>query len=208
MVSHTERTSRTNSRCWTWHAETFTEMRIGGRPSICQRRLCAHASRKIHSPSRTMTPPSSAMGMNSVGDTGPIPGQSQRMSASAPTIRPERSETIGWYTTPMRRSAIAWRRLHSRLARRAFALSSSSNRAPAGCRCARPRQRGVGAPGQLRDVARVAEDPELTVGVATNSPSPLAKGRSNAAMTCLASESGTRGWCGARETSSANMSSP
>ena len=42
---------------------------------------------------------SSAIGMNSSGESSPKPGRSQRTRASAPITRSSASDTIGWYST-------------------------------------------------------------------------------------------------------------
>jgi hypothetical protein len=49
-----------------------------------------------HSPIGTMSPVSSATGMNWTGDTWPSSGLCQRSSASTPTSRPLPALTCGW----------------------------------------------------------------------------------------------------------------
>jgi hypothetical protein len=50
---------------------------------------CTQAVRSTHSPIGTISPVSSASGMNSVGEMMPRSGWRQRTSASTPTISPE-----------------------------------------------------------------------------------------------------------------------
>jgi len=55
-----------------------------------------HASRSTHSPMGTISPVSSATGMNSVGVTEPRAAESQRSSASSPETRLALRSTSGW----------------------------------------------------------------------------------------------------------------
>ena len=60
----------TNDERDSWFAETLTAMR-SGRPSACHARAWRSASRSTHSPIGTISPVSSAMGMNSTGEMVP-----------------------------------------------------------------------------------------------------------------------------------------
>src|SRR3954471_13516881 len=104
-----------------------------------------HASWRTHLPIGTMSPVSSAIGMNSAGETMPWPGRCQRTSASTPTISPLATETSGWKWTTSWSSAIALRSAVS-IAWRATARSrtswSKTDQRPAGV--LRAIHRGVG----------------------------------------------------------------
>ena len=61
----------------------------------CQRAACAHAPSSTHRPIGSISPLSSAIGMNSAGSIRPRVGCSQRRSASTETIgRPERDDRL------------------------------------------------------------------------------------------------------------------
>ena len=64
-------------------------------------------------------PASSAIGMNSAGDTAPSSRLSQRIRASNPVSRPVASSNCGWYTTSSSWSWSAKRSWRSRPSRRA-----------------------------------------------------------------------------------------
>ena len=83
-----------------------------------------------------MSPVSSAMGMNRLGEIEPSVGWCQRSRASAPTISPFSRSTLGWYT-----SGAARRRRRGGGRSRSKRLASP----PAGRRCgtARPRPRSL-----------------------------------------------------------------
>ena len=73
----------------------------GGPPvsvNLSARQLAAwrHASASTHSPIETISPVSSAIGMNCAGDTSPSTGWRQRISASTPTMLCERRLIFGW----------------------------------------------------------------------------------------------------------------
>ena len=74
------------SFCRNWRAERFTAIRSPG-CRACQACACAQASSSTHSPSGMMSPVSSAIGMNSAGDSTRRSGCGQRSSASAPSMR-------------------------------------------------------------------------------------------------------------------------
>ena len=76
--------------------DTFTVTRGTLKPVFCQARLCAQAARSTHSPSGTISPVSSATGMNSIGPTSPRSGCAHRSSTSAPVPRPLCARTFGW----------------------------------------------------------------------------------------------------------------
>jgi hypothetical protein len=63
--------------------------------SCGQAAACMQASRSAHSPSGTMSPISSATGMNEAGGTIPRVGCGQRMSASKPVIAPLSASNSG-----------------------------------------------------------------------------------------------------------------
>ena len=69
---------------------TVTATGRGAMPSSFQQRICSHTLRSTHSPTGTMRPVSSRMGMNSAGATS-LPSCSQRRSASKPLMAPESS---------------------------------------------------------------------------------------------------------------------
>lgn len=70
---------------------------------------CRQAVSSTHWPIATIRPVSSATGMNSAGDSGPSSGLVQRNSASAPTVRPLRASTTGWYASRSASDEIARR---------------------------------------------------------------------------------------------------
>ena len=57
-------------------------------PACCQATFCRQAVCSTHLPIGTISPVSSATGMNCIGATGPRSGCSQRSSASMPVMRP------------------------------------------------------------------------------------------------------------------------
>ena len=59
-------------------------------------RICRHAVRSTHSPTERISPESSSTGMKLAGDTAPSSPLSQRMSASAPEMRPLARSQYGW----------------------------------------------------------------------------------------------------------------
>ncbi|MPN57089.1 hypothetical protein SDC9_204783 [bioreactor metagenome] len=65
-------------------------------PLSSQALACWQALRRTRSPSGRMRPVSSAIGMNSAGETIPRSGCSQRTSASTPVILPPTVSTTGW----------------------------------------------------------------------------------------------------------------
>ncbi|MGA9077113.1 MAG: hypothetical protein WB383_02105 [Acidimicrobiales bacterium] len=75
-------------------------MAISHGASLARSRFQALAWRQAspitHSPIGTMSPVSSAIGMNSSGGTIPRAGSIHRMSASTPVYRPSCRSTIGW----------------------------------------------------------------------------------------------------------------
>src|SRR5260221_347480 len=77
-------------------AERSTEPTPGLSPASSQARVWRAASYATHSPSWTMRPVSSAIGMKRAGRTRPHSGCIQRTSASAPMIEPERRSTFCW----------------------------------------------------------------------------------------------------------------
>ena len=66
-------------------AETLTDILVAGRPSSSHRRSWLHASRRTHAPIGTMSPVSSAMGMNSGGTDRDH--DRDRRAAAAPRTR-------------------------------------------------------------------------------------------------------------------------
>ena len=84
------------SSSWNWRGETFTAMRIAGRPAARQAWPWRQACCMTHWPSGPITPEVSATGMKRAGEIMPSCGSSQRTSASAPMIRPVAMHTCGW----------------------------------------------------------------------------------------------------------------
>ena len=78
-----------------WGPDRFTTTRIEASPARCHSRFWAHALRITHSPIGTISPFSSAKGMNSDGRRRPSSGCRQRTSASAATGSPLAVSTIG-----------------------------------------------------------------------------------------------------------------
>ena len=68
-------------------------------PWTCQRVHCSMASVRTCRVNSLMRPVLSAMGMNSAGGTGPMPGSDQRANASAPTTRSLCVSNCGWNAT-------------------------------------------------------------------------------------------------------------
>jgi len=75
--------------------ERLTETRIGAIPWARHSAFCLQASRRTHSPMGTISPVSSAIGMNCAGETSPKVGWFQRTSASIPFMAPESMSTRG-----------------------------------------------------------------------------------------------------------------
>ena len=69
-------------------ADRFTATRMPDEPLRAPLPACAHAVRSTQRPIGTMSPVSSASGMNWSGATMPRSGWFQRSSASTPTMRP------------------------------------------------------------------------------------------------------------------------
>jgi hypothetical protein len=69
--------------------------RVGEAEVCCQTLAWRAASRSAHSDSGTIRPVSSASGMKSPGGTS-TPPRCQRISASTPTMRAERTSILGW----------------------------------------------------------------------------------------------------------------
>jgi hypothetical protein len=90
-------TSSTNPAARTWWAETLT-LTCGRAPDARSRQCARSASARSRTqvPSGTMSPVSSAIGMNSDGGTVPRRGLNQRSSASNPVVAPLTRSTIGW----------------------------------------------------------------------------------------------------------------
>ncbi len=65
-------------------------------PCSSQLRICWQALSMIQSPSGTMSPVSSARGMNSVGGMSPSSGSCQRTRASTPMVWAEFTLISGW----------------------------------------------------------------------------------------------------------------
>jgi hypothetical protein len=86
------------SRCGSanWRGERFTAIDTGRKPRRCHAMFCAHASFSTQRPIGTISPVSSASGMNCIGDTMPKSGCIQRSSASTPVICPVSVSTFGW----------------------------------------------------------------------------------------------------------------
>ena len=96
-VSASVRVRRSTKSAWRKSmAETFTDMQMGGRPWACQARDWRQALRSTHWLRATISPQSSATGMNTAGLTRPWPGRAQRTRASAPTTAPLASSSLGW----------------------------------------------------------------------------------------------------------------
>ena len=85
-----------NSGLTTWRPETLTDTPIAGSMSRCQAAVWRQANSRTCSPSRAISPVSSAIGMNSSGPTRPRSGCCQRTSASVDTGRPVARSITGW----------------------------------------------------------------------------------------------------------------
>ena len=88
-------TCSTMSGSWSWRAErlTLTWVVAPGPDSFATR---LQASSMTQRPIGTISPVSSASGMKAAGESRPRRGWRQRTRASAPTIVPEDSSTMGW----------------------------------------------------------------------------------------------------------------
>ena len=71
-----------------WRPETLTDTPMAGSSCCCQAAVWRHACSSTCSPSSAIRPLSSAIGMNSSGETMPRSGCAQRTSASVETGRP------------------------------------------------------------------------------------------------------------------------
>ena len=103
----------------------------GSRPSRCQRAVCSQASRRTNSPSGTIRPVASAIGMNWPGHDAPRVGECQRSSASTPTIVPAADVDLGLVVDAELAA------LRARAGARARARAARRARGP--CRGGRPR---------------------------------------------------------------------
>ena len=77
-------------------AERFTLICTGGSPPSCHARASAQATSRAHLPIASISPDSSAIGMNCAGDTMPSTGWRQRISASTPVMLCVRRSIFGW----------------------------------------------------------------------------------------------------------------
>ena len=75
-----------------WYGDTLTAIVSASDQRIASRQ----AWLSTHSPSGTISPISSASGMNSAGDTRPRSGWRQRSSASKPTMAWRSRSICGW----------------------------------------------------------------------------------------------------------------
>ena len=80
-----------------WRGDTLTDIVADGSqtPSSIQRRSCVRASSSAHAPIGTMVPVSSAIGMNSIGETTEPSACCQRIKASKPITSPLTRSRIG-----------------------------------------------------------------------------------------------------------------
>ncbi len=92
-----------------WRPERFTHTGNGAPRSASQRAAWRQASSSTHAPRGTISPLSSAAGMNSLGDTTPRRAWCHRTRASTPTMRPVASSTSGWNSNARSPSSIARR---------------------------------------------------------------------------------------------------
>jgi hypothetical protein len=74
----------------------LTAIDIGRNPRRCQAAFCAQACFKTQRPIGTISPVSSASGMNCIGGSTPRSGCVQRNSASTPVICLLAMSTFGW----------------------------------------------------------------------------------------------------------------
>ena len=86
------RTVSMRSAALNWWTERLTETRTSAGHSAA----CRQAARSTYAPSGTMSPVSSASGMNSPGETTPRSGWRQRTSASKLRIVRLRASSSGW----------------------------------------------------------------------------------------------------------------
>ncbi len=120
--SHSARiraTSDTRSESQTCRTATLTLTNRGGSPgwSSCHRRACRQAVRRIHRPSGTMDPSSSASPTKRFGESIPNWGWSHRTSASTPRTRPSDIPTSGWYWRTNSSRSIPGRSVETRACR-------------------------------------------------------------------------------------------
>jgi hypothetical protein len=94
----TAATQPTMSVRWNWRADRLTATGTVGTPAARQARHWSTALFSTHSPISTISPASSATGMNSTGETRPCCGWRQRSSTSSPATEPSFSAIFGWYT--------------------------------------------------------------------------------------------------------------
>jgi hypothetical protein len=76
--------------------EILTASESGDVIPAVQRPTSPVALRSTQAPKASISPNSSAMGMNVIGGTNPSPGRFQRTRASTPTIRPVPRSIWGW----------------------------------------------------------------------------------------------------------------
>ena len=81
--------------CWLARLTLIFKFAARGNFS-CHSRICWQAWCITHSPIGTIKPISSAIEINSWGETKPRSGCCQRINASKPTNLPVTKETIGW----------------------------------------------------------------------------------------------------------------
>ena len=82
--------------CRNWWADRLTPTWNGGNPSARHAAAWRQAGFSTHSPIGTIIAVSSAMAMNSSGDTGPNSALVQRSKASQPIMRRLARSTLGW----------------------------------------------------------------------------------------------------------------
>ena len=104
VVSNASLSARTTSSCWSVRADRLMAMVP---PASHHCAPLRQTSRSTQQSTAEMREPSSAMGMNSSGESSPNPGRSQRTSASAPITRSSASDTTGWYRTRSSLAAMA-----------------------------------------------------------------------------------------------------
>jgi len=103
-----------------WRTDTFTATRKSS-STAPSRRHCASWAATVpstHSPMGTISPVSSAAGMNSSGVISPSGPASHRSNASAPRTRPLARSATAWYCTVSSLRGSAWRRAWSSWPRR------------------------------------------------------------------------------------------
>lgn len=79
-----------------WRGEMLTETGTRGVPSRVQQASWRQTLSMTCSPSRTISPVSSSSGMKRSGPVNPLPGRSQRTSASMLEAVPVTRSTRGW----------------------------------------------------------------------------------------------------------------